>query len=269
MGGADTFGKLLRQWREHRRLSQLTLAGNAEISTKHLSFLETGRAAPSREMIVRLAEELQIPLRQRNVLLTAGGYAEIYPERTLSDPGLQLVDEVIRTVLRGHEPNPAMAIDYGWNIVAMNRAMQMLFGQMLMGDAALTLLEPPVNAMRVALHPEGLAPRILNFSAWRVHVTALIKHRADLSADANLIALLDEVQGYGYSSVRMKPMVEAQEDFAIPLQLETPKGNISLVTATLAFGLPRDVTVSELSIECLFPADKESGDILHALVRGH
>lgn len=213
-------------------------------------------------MIIRLAEELQIPLRQRNVLLTAGGYAEIYPERTLNDPGLQLVDEVIRTVLRGHEPNPAMAVDYKWDIVAMNRSMQALIG-----DAALTLLDPPMNAMRLALHPAGLAPRILNFSAWRRHVIGLMKHRADVLADPALDALLNEVHGYDYSNIQMTPAADAKEDFAIPLRLATSKGNISLVTATLAFGLPRDVTVAELTIECLFPADKESGSILHDLIR--
>jgi transcriptional regulator with XRE-family HTH domain len=193
MRSPDEFGKLLRRWRQHRRLSQLALASNAGISTKHLSFVETGRSSPSREMIVRLAEELQIPLRQRNALLAAGGYAEVYPERTLNDPGLQLVDEVIRNVLRGHEPNPAMAIDHRWNIVAMNQPMQIL-----VGDVALALLEPPINAMRVALHPDGLASRILNFCAWRRHAIAVIKQRADESSDLDVVSLLNEVQGYQY-----------------------------------------------------------------------
>jgi transcriptional regulator with XRE-family HTH domain len=262
MGGPNEFGNLLRQWREHRRLSQLSLASNAEISTKHLSFLETGRAAPSREMIVKLAEELQIPLRQRNVLLTAGGYAEIYPERALNDPSLRLVDEVVRTVLRGHEPNPAMAVDYRWNIAAMNRSMQMLIG-----DVSLTLVEPPMNAMRLALHPDGLSSRILNFSAWRRHAIGIIKQRLDVSADSDLAALFNEVQDYPYSSTCTKATADAREDFAIPIRLATSKGNISLVTATLAFGLPRDVTVSELTIECLFPADKDSAGVLDDLVR--
>src|SRR5579859_712783 len=261
MGRPDEFGELLRQWREHRRLSQLALADKTEISTRHLSFLETGRATPSRDMIVRLAQELQIPLRQRNVLLTAGGYAEMYPERRLKDPGLQLVDEVVRTVLRGHEPNPALAVDSRWNIFEMNRSMQALIG-----DVALALLEPPMNAMRLALHPDGLAPGILNFSAWRTHITGLMKQRAEASADSELLALLSEVEGYDYSHIAMSPAADAGEDFAIPLQLATSKGKISLVTASLAFGLPRDVTVSELSIECLFPADTDSARILHDLV---
>jgi transcriptional regulator with XRE-family HTH domain len=261
MGRPDEFSKMLRQWREHRRFSQLALANKTEISTKHLSFLETGRAAPSRDMIVRLAEELQLPLRQRNVLLTAGGYAEMYPERRLRDSGLQLVDEVVRTVLRGHEPNPALAVDSRWNILKMNRPMRAL-----VGDIALPLLELPMNAMRLALHPNGLAPRILNFFAWRTHMTGLIKQRLDASADSELGALLSEVEGYDYSLTRMTSTTAERQDFAIPLQLVTSKGNISLVTASLAFGLPRDVTVSELSIECLFPADGISAKILQDLV---
>jgi transcriptional regulator with XRE-family HTH domain len=262
MGSPDEFGKLLRQWRKHRRLSQLALANNTEISPKHLSFLETGKAAPSREMIARLAEELQIPLRQRNALLTAGGFAEIYPERMLHDPGLQLVDELIRTVLRGHEPNPAMAVDYSWNIVAMNRSMQVLIDEF-----ALTPLEAPMNAMRLGLHPNGFSSRILNFSAWRRHVMAVIKHRADVSANTDLVALLDEVQGYRYPDPRMTTSETVTDDFAIPLRLATSVGEVGLITATLAFGLPRDVTVSELTIECLFPADKDSARILHGLVQ--
>ena len=266
MGSPNEFGKLLRQWRAHRRLSQLALANNTEISTKHLSFLETGRAAPSRDMIVRLAEELQLPLRQRNALLTAGGYAEMYPERTLQDPGLQLVNEVVRTVLRGHEPNPAMAVDYCWNIVEMNRSMRALLGQMLPDETARTLSDPPMNAMRLGLHPDGLASRILNFPAWRRHVLGVVKQRAEASADPALLSLLNEMQGYVYPSIRRTAIGSSKEDFAIPLQLATPNGNISLVTASLAFSLPKDVTVSELSIECLFPADADSAKILHDLV---
>ena len=255
------FGKLLRQWRRHRRQSQLALAGNAEISTKHLSFLETGRSAPSRDMILRLSEELQIPLRQRNALLTAGGFAESYPERTINDPGLQLMNEVIHTVLKGHEPNPALVVDFRWNVIAINRSLQVL-----LGGVALCLLEPPMNSMRLALHPDGLASRIFNFKAWRGHAIGLIKHRADLFPDPDLVKLLDEVEGYTYPNATVSTAVSSNEDFAIPLRLTTLKGDISFVTATLALGFPSDVTVSELTIECLFPTDKEASNILRALV---
>ena len=255
------FGKLLRQWRQHRRLSQLALANNAEISTRHLSFLETGRSAPSRDMILRLSKELQIPLRQRNALLTAGGYAESYPKRTINDPSLQLVHEVIQTVLKGHEPNPALAVDFRWNVIAMNRSLQVL-----LGGVALALLEPPMNSMRLALHPSGLASRILNFKAWRVHAIGLIKHRADLFSDPDLVKLLEEVEDYVYPNATVSTAMSLNEDFAIPLQLTTLKGDISFVTATLAFGFPSDITVSELTIECLFPTDKKSSKILLALV---
>jgi len=260
MRNHNEFGKLLRHWREDRRLSQLALASNAEISTKHLSFLETGRAAPSREMIVRLAEELRIPLRQRNALLDAAGYADLYPERPLGAPGLQLVDEVVRTVLTGHEPYPAMAIDCCWNIVAMNRAIETLIR-----SVSRTLLEQPLNAMRLVLHPDGLAPAILNFSAWRTHAFGIIKHRAEATDDPRLVALLNEVQGYQYCHSRMIEPVVAKEAFAIPLQLATPRGDISLVTTSMVFGSPRDVTVSELAIECLFPTDDASASILRSL----
>ncbi len=212
-------------------------------------------------MILRLSEELQIPLRQRNALLTAGGYAESYPERTIDDPGLQLVNEVIQTVLKGHEPNPALAVDFRWNVIAMNRTLQVL-----LSGVALALLEPPMNSMRVALHPDGLASRILNFKAWRVHAIGLIKHRAGLFSDPDLLNLLDEVEGYTYANTTVSTAVSSNEDFAIPLQLTTVKGDISFVTATLAFGFPSDITVSELTIECLFPTDKESSAILRALV---
>jgi MmyB-like transcription regulator ligand binding domain len=186
----------------------------------------------------------------------------IYSERASNDPSLQLVDEVVRTVLRGHEPNPAMAVDYRWNIAAMNRSMQMLIG-----DVSLTLVEPPMNAMRLALHPGGLSSRILNFSVWRRHAIGIIKQRLDVSAESDLAALLSEAQGYTYSSKGTATTADGREDFAIPIRLATSKGNISLVTATLAFGLPRDVTVSELTIECLFPADKDSADVLNDPVR--
>jgi transcriptional regulator with XRE-family HTH domain len=262
MGSQADFGKLLRQWRQHRRLSQLALATDAEISTRHLSFLETGRSAPSRQMIIKLAEELQIPLRQRNILLTAGGYADIYPERPLNDPGLRMVGEVVQTILAGHEPNPAMAIDHCWNVLAMNRSVKVLIQ-----GVSPALLEPPLNSIRLALHPEGLGSRVLNLREWRAHVIGIIQHRTEVTADRELIALLDEVRSYRYPNTPIKAATNSQEEFATPFQLATPKGNISLVTTSMVFGFPRDVTVSELAIECLFPKDKESATILHELVR--
>jgi transcriptional regulator with XRE-family HTH domain len=262
MNTHDGFGKLLRQSREHRRLSQLALATNAEISPKHLSFLETGRAAPSREMVIKLSEELQIPLRQRNALLAAGGYAGIYPERPLNDPRLEAVDGIVRTVLAAHEPNPAMAIDYCWNIVATNRPLRVLIR-----DASPVLLSPPLNAMRLALHPQGLAPRIVNFHEWRAHAIDMLKRRVDATADPELVALLHEIQSYRYPDTLTAPVTSTLDDVALPIQLATPKGSISFLTTTMIFGRPRDVTVSELAIECLFPRDKASASLLHDLLK--
>jgi len=255
------FGRLLRQWRAQRRLSQLALAGNAQISSRHLSFLETGRAAPSREMILKLSEELQIPMRQRNALLAAAGYAAIYPERPLDDPRLEAVGGIVRTVLTAHEPNPAMAIDHRWNIVAMNRTLPVLIR-----DVDPALQGPPLNALRITLHPGGLAPRIINFQQWRAQAIHMLRRRADATADPGLMSLLQEVQGYSYPGTPEPAPADAMDEVAIPIRLATPKGNISFLTTTMIFGRPRDVTVSELAIECLFPTDKASASVLRELL---
>jgi transcriptional regulator with XRE-family HTH domain len=248
---------LLRQWRLHRRLSQLALATNAEISTRHLSFLETGRANPSREMLTRIAEELQIPLRARNALLTAGGYAEMYPKRDLSDPSLQVVDSIVKTVLAAHEPNPALAIDRRWNILAANRAAGIFFHGV---DSA--LLAPPQNAFRIGLHPAGLASRIRNFAEWRTNALARLKRRIDLTADRELEQLFADVSSYRYPGINLNAAPRPRYDLAIPLELITDRGDVNLITTTMVFGMPQDVTVSELSIECFFPQDQRSASLL-------
>lgn len=255
-----TAGDLLRQWREHRGLSQLALAINAEISSRHLCFVETGRANPSREMIVRLAEELQIPLRQRNVLLTAAGYANIYPERGLDDPALELVGKIVQNVLKGHEPNPALAIDHQWGLLAMNRSVGLLFG-----GVDPSLLQPPVNVMRVGLHPLGLAPRIRNFGEWRAHAIAKLKQRIEMTADRQLVELLKEIQSYPYEKSLEPSERRLNRDFAIALELETSCGDVKLITTSMVFGYPRDVTVSEIAIECFFPQDQPSAEVLQRL----
>jgi len=260
MGNGPTIGFLIRQWREHRRLSQLALASNAEISTRHLSFLETGRASPSREMIVRLSEELQVPLRQRNTLLAAAGFAGIYPERRLGDSALAVVGTIVDTVLSGHEPNPAMAIDHRWNILATNRMIDIL-----LRAAHPSLREPPMNAMRLGLHPAGLAPRIRNFEEWRGNAIRNLKRRIEATADNELIQLLDEVQSYPVAGAREGGIKGGSQEFAIPLQLETSEGTVNLVTTTMIFGAPNDVMVSELAIECFFPQDGGSANTLRQL----
>jgi len=256
MGNAVTVGSMLRQWREHRRLSQLALACNAEISTRHLSFLETGRAQPSREMIVRLAEEMRVPLRQRNAMLMAGGYAQIYPERSLNDPSLERVDRIVQITLAGHEPNPALAIDFRWNVMAMNRASRLLIEGV---DPA--LLRPPVNAMRVALHPAGLAPRIRNFAAWRAGAVMRVRQQIEATADPQLRELFEEIQSYPYEQSTTKALWEP----AMSLEMTTSEGDVRLMTTTMVFGSPQDVTVSEIAIECFFPVDQASAEVMKKL----
>src|SRR4051812_11304066 len=185
-------GELLREWRERRHLSQLALALDADVSARHISFLETGRARPSREMVLRLAEQLDVPLRERNTLLLAAGYAPAYPERGLDDPALTAARDGIHRVLIAHEPYPALAVDRQWTLVAANRAI----GPLLVGVAP-RLLQPPVNVLRISLHPEGLAPRIANLLEWQEHILTRLSRQITLSADATLNALRAELETYG------------------------------------------------------------------------
>lgn len=240
-------GTHLRQWRQRRRLSQQGLAGEADISARHLSFVETGRAQPSREMILHLAEQLEIPMRERNVLLVAAGYAPLFSERTLSDPALAPARAAIDLILEGHKPYPAFAIDRHWNIVASNRALQ----QMYIGvDPA--LLERPVNAMRLSLSPKGVAPRVENLAQWRAHMLSRLTQQVQLTADPGLIALLDEVKSYP------APLARAQEPnpMAVPFKLRIEAGLLSFLSTTMVFGSPVDITLSELAVELFFPADQ-------------
>jgi len=184
---AAPVGDHLREWRRRRRMSQLDLACEAEISSRHLSFVETGRAAPSREMVLRLAERLEVPMRERNVLLVAAGYAPIFPERSLASPELAAAREAIRIILDGHRPYPAFALDRRWNMVMSNGALPQLFDGV---DPA--LLAAPVNVVRLSLHPRGVAPNILNLAEWRAHMLARLRHQVELTADPVLIDLLAE-----------------------------------------------------------------------------
>ncbi len=251
---------MLRDWRDRRRLSQLALANIAGISSRHLSFLETGRSSPSRDMIFRLADELQVPLRFRNALFAAAGFAPVYPKRSLGDSGLRAVMNVVQAVLAGHGPNPAFAIDQRWNIVAMNDATKLLTA-----SADPDLLSPPLNAMRIALHPHGLASAILNFDEWHLYSVRALKQRADATDDIELVELLKEIKGYRYDRQPTDRGFTPDSGFAIPLRLSTTQGPVNLITTTMMFGLASDVTVSELAIECLFPADAQSSNNVIAL----
>ena len=256
-------GTLLREWRQRRRLSQLDLASEAEISSKHLSFLETGRARPSREMILHLAEQLAIPLRERNLLLIAAGYAPIFAERALDDPALQNARKAVDLVLAGHAPYPALAVDRYWNLVAANSALPPLLAGV---DSA--LLHPPVNVLRLSLHPAGLAPRIANLVEWRSHLLARLRHQIDLTADAALVELMRELSEYPVPSRGRAGALRPDRDYAgvvVPLQLLTEGGTLSFFSTTTIFGTPIDITLAELAIESFFPANAATATALRGL----
>jgi transcriptional regulator with XRE-family HTH domain len=262
MAGVKTqpVGNLLRKWRERRRLSQLDLATEAEISTRHLSFLETGRSQPSREMVLRLAEQLDVPLRERNALLIAAGYAPAYNERSLDDPALQSARKAVGLVLAGHEPYPAIAIDRHWTLVASNNAVLPL-----MAGADPELLRPPVNVLRLSLHPKGLARRIANLAEWRSHLFARLRRQIEISADPVLEELLNELSGYPMHDVGEAGDNEDYAGVVVPFRFVTEQGVLSFISTTTIFGTPVDITLSELAVESFFPADAATAMALRGL----
>jgi transcriptional regulator with XRE-family HTH domain len=252
-------GQQLRDWRQRRRMSQLDLAGEAEISTRHLSCMETGRAMPSREMLLRLAERLAVPLRERNALLLAAGFAPMFRQRALDDPALQVARGAIERLLRAHLPCPALTIDRHWQLVLMNDAVAPL-----LDGIAPALLTAPVNVLRLSLHPEGLAPRIRNLPEWRAHLLARLHAQIAASADPVLRALLDELLGYPMPAAAAHASPDDGAGVLVPLQIDTARGPMSFISTTTVFGTPVDITLSELALETFFPAD----DATAALLRG-
>ncbi len=260
-------GLLIRDWRQQRRLSQLELALEAEISQKHLSFVESGRSQPSRDMVLLLAEHLGVPLRERNTLLLAAGYAPVYLERALEDPALQAAKAAIDLVLTGHEPYPALAVDRHWTLLATNAAVAPLLA--LVVDAE--LLRPPINVLRLALHPGGLAAATVNFDEWRAHILARLRQQVRIAADPVLSDLLAELLAYpasplGPGSGRV-PMSVVEPAIAVPLRLRVGDGVLSFISTTTVFGTPVDITLSELALETFFPADATTGAALRALAQ--
>lgn len=257
-GQPQPVGTLLREWRQRRRMSQLDLALEAEISARHLSFLETGRSRPSHEMVLRLAEQLAVPLRERNALLVSAGFAPVFPERPFDDPALQAGRAAVELILTGHEPFPALAIDRHWNLVAANAAVAPLTE----GNAP-SLLAPPVNVIRLSLHPEGLAPRIVNLAEWRAHLLMRLRQQIALTADPVLRTLHDEVAAYGAPpGARHAAPAHDYGGVAVPFRLATERGVLSFLSTTTVFGTPIDVTLSELALETFFPADPETAAAL-------
>jgi transcriptional regulator with XRE-family HTH domain len=263
MAAAQPVGDLLREWRQRRRMSQLDLACEAEISTKHLSFVESGRAQPSREMVLHLADRLEVPLRERNLLLVAAGYAPVFAERSLNDPALAAARRAVDLVLRGHEPYPALAIDRHWTMVASNAAVARL-----VGGADPALLEPPVNVLRLSLHPKGLSPRIANLGEWRAHLLERLRRQIELTADPVLVALLAELAAYPAPRETGPRRPAPGGEFAgvvVPLQFATEAGTLSFFSTTTVFGTPVDITLSELAVEAFYPADAATAEALRRL----
>lgn len=255
---ATAVGDHLRQWRQRRRLSQLDLALDAEISTRHLSFVETGRAQPSRDMVLRLADQLEIPLRERNTILVAAGFAPMFPQRSLDDPALAAARSAVDIILAGHEPHPALVVDRGWSLISANRMIAPM-----MAGADPELLKPPLNVLRLTLHPKGLAPRVVNLHEWRAHLLDRLRREVELTADPALGELLTELKAYPIPGGQ--PPRRALDEYggvAIPFQLNTPGGLLSFFSTTTVFGTPVDVTLSELTLETFFPADAQTAQAL-------
>ncbi|MES2990973.1 MAG: helix-turn-helix transcriptional regulator [Pseudomonadota bacterium] len=257
-------GTQLREWRQRRRLSQLDLSVDAEVSTRHLSCVETGRAMPSREMVLRLADRLEVPLRERNRLLTAAGFAPMYAERALDDPALAAARAAVEQILQAHEPFPALAVDRHWNLVSHNTTA----GALLAMGIAPDLLEPPVNVLRVSLHPRGLAPRILNLAQWRAHLFERLQHQIAVTADATLAALAEELAGYPVPAHDGAAAFTPNAAIVVPLVLDTPLGTLSFISTMTVFGTPVEITLSELALETFFPADAATAEALRVAAAG-
>ena len=257
---APSIGYLLREWRQRRHLSQLDLACEAEISTRHLSFLETGRAAPSREMVIRLAEQLDIPMRERNVLLMAAGYAPVFPENIFNDPALDSARRAVDMMLQAQKPYPAFVIDRHWNIVASNGALPWIYK-----GVADHLLQRPINALRLTLHREGLAPRIENLAEWREHLLSRLRRQVQVTADRTLVDLMGELLGYPMpDGARPGPAATAEMAVAVPFRIQTEAGLLSFFSLTTVFGAPLDITLAELALEFFLPADSATVQTVRA-----
>ena len=247
-------GHLLRSWRQRRRLSQLDLSSEAGVSARHLSFVETGRSQPSREMVLHLAESLEVPLRARNELLVAAGFAPLYGRRGLDAPDMAAVRRAIDTVLAAYEPFPAVVVDRGWNLVAGNRGVPLLTD-----GADPRLLEPPVNVLRLSLHPDGMAPRIRNLAQWRAHVLHRLAREARLSGDPALAALHRELSLLPGGTDPRPP-----DGIAVPLRIRAGDDEWSFLSTVTTFGTAVDLTAAEVSVEAFLPADEATAAAVRA-----
>ena len=246
-------GVLLRDWRRRRNLSQLDLANRAGVSSRHLSFVETGRSRPTSQMILRLCDHLAVPLREQNQLLLAGGFAPAHPEHRLGDPSMAQVAAAVEAILTAHLPFPALVVDAGWDLVSANDAVYAL-----LDGVAPELLEPPVNVIRLSVHPDGLAPRIRNLPEWHAHLLARLRHEHDATGDPRTGELVAELAAGAPAYVDPSP------GLVVPLRLQVGEAELSFLSTTTVFGTPREVTVSELAIEAFYPADEATRRVLTA-----
>lgn len=255
---ADGVGVLVRQWRERRRRSQLDLSIAADVSSRHLSFIETGRSQPSRAMIERLCDELDVPLRERNGFYLAAGLAPVHPEHPLDDLGE--VRAAMDALLTGHEPFPAVAVNTHWDLLAANAAMTRF-----LAGVPQHLQEPRLNMLRATLHPDGLSGQLVNHAQWRTLTLRRVRRQYERTADRALAALLDELEGYPQPPRAEQPAVGPRSELVTPMLLDTDFGRLSLLYAVTVFGSPRDVTLDEIAIETFFPADQPTRELLTAL----
>ena len=254
-----SIGQFVRTWRKHRGLSQLGLALEAEISQKHLSFIESGRSSPSRDMVLQLAERLDVPLRDRNAMLLAAGFAPVFRDRPLTDPSLARAMTTIERLLKAHEPYPALTVDRRWNMVGANTAVLPL-----LAGVAPELMKPPVNVLRASLHPRGLAPVIVNLAEWSAHVLERLRRQIRITGDRMLDPLLRELTAYSPASAHPaggRPP-SPTDDIAVPLKLRSHGGVLSFLSTVTVFGTAVDITLSELSLEAFYPADPETAAAL-------
>jgi transcriptional regulator with XRE-family HTH domain len=259
------FGEHLRAWRRRRRMSQMELAGDVDISTRHLSYVETGRANPSRVMVLRLAARLEVPLRERNALLLAAGYAPMYRESGLNDSTFAAAKLAVELILKSHEPFPALAIDRRWNLVAANG----MVGHLLV-DVHESMLQPPVNVLRLSLDPLGLAPNIVNLAQWRGHLFERLSRQIAATADPVLISLLAELRSLPVPDSAGEGEEHADGEhlgIAVPLRFRSRFGTLNFISTTTIFGSPVDVTLQELALETFFPLDEFTRQALLAIPR--
>jgi transcriptional regulator with XRE-family HTH domain len=259
--GSSSVGALLREWRRRRRLSQLDLSLDAEVSARHLSFVETGRSKPSRELVLHLAEHLDVPLRERNGLLLAAGYAPVYRQRSLDDDAMSPVREALDKVLAGHEPYPAAVVDRRWDLVAANATAMTLLG----GRLAPHLLEPPMNLVRAAVHPDGMAPYITNLGEYSAHLLHRLRQQAVLAQDPYLLELFEELRSYPGVEETSPAVFDPAALVFTTMRLRIDGVDMAFFSTLATFGTALDVTLSELIIEAFFPADKATEAALRAM----